>query len=345
LKGIAHFVTGVALATFLPEVVGRAAEGSLLPVLGGIAGILPDTIDFKFLRYFEQYALEIDPGPDPDPGEIAEQVVGAMRRAYETGEQQDVMLHTIRLGADLWRQYAIRFDTEQGEVAVRIGPAVTTGQVSLPGSEPRDGEEARIKVGAPVAQTYPGETNIDIFSGPSFRFERQADALRVRFLPWHRRWSHSLTLAGALALGTAGLWALLQLLVDGRSTSTWLWAGLVVGLGMLGHVLEDQLGFLGSNLLYPFTRARTRGLGLVRSGDAIPNFLTVWSGAMLILFNLDRFSAEPLLSPSWFLGLTVAFPALVLGGLYQLQRRAWPRSQEALQQLDIVSESEVIELG
>ena len=345
MKGIAHFVTGVALATFFPEVVGRAAEGSILPLLGGVAGILPDSIDFKFLRYFERYDVEVDPGPHPDPWGIAEQVVGAMRRAYESGEPQDVMLHTIRLGADLWRRYTIRFDSERGEVAVRVGPAVNTGQVPLPGSEPQADVEARIKVGAPVAQTYPGEMDIDIFSGPSFRFERQADALRVRFLPWHRRWSHSLTLAAALGLGTAGLWALLQLLVHGRSTSTSLWAGLVVGLGLLGHILEDQLGFLGSNLLYPFTRARTRGFGLVRSGDAIPNFLTVWSAALVIVFNLDRFSAQPGLIPPWLLGAALALPVAVLGGVFHRQRRAWPTSHEALRQLDIISEAEIIELG
>ncbi len=66
-----------------------------------------------------------------------------MRKAYETGKPQNVMLHTIRLGADLWRQYAIRFAPEHNEVTVRIGPVVDTGQVPLPGSEP-----PRQKVGA-----------------------------------------------------------------------------------------------------------------------------------------------------------------------------------------------------
>ena len=51
MKSIAHFLTGIAIATLFPEVVHRAAEGSLLPVLGGIAGVLPDTLDFKFVRY------------------------------------------------------------------------------------------------------------------------------------------------------------------------------------------------------------------------------------------------------------------------------------------------------
>jgi membrane-bound metal-dependent hydrolase YbcI (DUF457 family) len=346
VKGIAHFITGVAIATLFPEVVGRAAEGSLLPVLGGIAGILPDTLDFKFVRYFERYGTEIDPGPEPDARDIAERVVGAMRRAHETGQPQSVMLHTIRLGADLWRQYAIRFDLEQNEVAVRIGPIVSTGQVSLPGSEPQGPAEARVKAGVPMAPTYDAENPIDVFSGPSFRFERQGDQLHVHFLDWHRRWSHSLTLAAALGLGAAGVAALVEFLTRGSLTRTPLWSGLVVGLGFAGHVLEDQLGFMGSNLFYPLTRGRTVGLQLLRSGDAVPNFLTVWTSVALILFNLDRFSAQPRLDPRWFLGLAVMLPIVVLGGMYQWQRRREkPEPKESLRQSDIVSEMEEVEVG
>jgi len=343
LKGIAHFITGVAIATCFPEVVRQTAHGSLLPMLGGVAGILPDTLDFKFARYFERYDLEIDPGPEPDAREIAEQVVVAMRRAYESQVSQNVMLHTIRLGADLWRQYAIRFDPEHNEVAVRIGPIVNTGQVPLPGSEPAlptslppaggmRGGEVRVKVGVPMVHTYDAENTIDIFSGPSFRFVRKGDRLHVHFLDWHRRWSHSLALAVALGL--------LGWLLFGK------WGGLIVGLGFAGHILEDQLGFMGSNLLYPFTKGRVIGAQLLRSGDAIPNFLTVWVAVALILFNLDRFSAQPMLDPWWFLGLAVGLPILVLGGLYQWERwRGKQEAREALQQRDIVSETEEVEVG
>ncbi|MBN1810898.1 MAG: metal-dependent hydrolase [Anaerolineae bacterium] len=343
MKGITHFITGVAIATFFPEVVQQAAGGSLLPMLGGIGGILPDTLDFKFARYFERYDLEIDPGPEPDARQIAEQVVGAMRRAYETGKSQNVMLHTIRLGGDLWRQYTIRFDPARNEVAVRIGPVVNTGQVPFLGSEPpplsspplggkEGGREARAKVGVPMVHTYDAENTIDIFSGPSFRFERKGDRLHVHFLDWHRRWSHSLTLA--MALGLLG-W-----LLFGK------WGGLVIGLGFVGHIVEDQLGFMGSNLLYPLTKGRVIGAQLLRSGDAIPNFLTVWVAVMAILFNLDRFSARPMLDPWWFLGLAVALPVVVLGGLYQWQRwRGKRQAKESLQQRDIVSEAEEVEVG
>jgi membrane-bound metal-dependent hydrolase YbcI (DUF457 family) len=379
VKGIAHFITGVALATFFPEVVAQAAQGSLLPMLGGIAGILPDTIDFKFARYFEEYDLEIDPGAEPDAREIAEQIATAMRRAYETEEPQRVMLHTIRIGSDLWRQYTVRFDPghqggetpplqQRGAVEVRIGPVVDTSQVPLPGSEPSrqntgatangrrhsDGAlsavapagEARVDIGAPIVHTYDEEIKIDIFSGPSFKFERQGDRLRVHFLDWHRRWSHSLTLAALLGLGTAGVAASIEFLTRGAITRTPLWAGLIAGLSLASHVLEDQLGFMGSNLFYPFTRTRTTGLQLLRSGDAVPNFLTVWTATALILFNLDRFSTQPRLDPRWFLGLAVALPILVLGGLYRWQRRRGkPEARESLQQRDIVAEAEEIELG
>jgi membrane-bound metal-dependent hydrolase YbcI (DUF457 family) len=341
MKGIAHFMTGVAIATLFPEVVQQAAEGSVLPMLGGIAGILPDTLDFKFVRYFEVYQTEIDPGPEPDARDIAEQVVGAMRKAYETDEPQNVCLHTIRLGTDLWRQYAIRFDPEQNEVAVRVGPVVNTAQVPLPGSEPPScpssgpqaeddrGREARVKVGVPMARTYDAENVIDIFSGPSFKFERQGDRLHVQFLDWHRRWSHSLTLAAALGL--------LVWLILGK------WAGLIVGLGFAAHVLEDQLGYMGSNLFHPLTRRRTAGLRLLRSGDAIPNFLTVWTAIALTILNLDRFSKQPHLNARWFLGLAVVLPVIVLGAWYQWERRRGkPETKEALQQQDILSDAEPV---
>ncbi len=329
MKGISHFATGVALATFFPEVVAAGAAGLLIPMLGGIGGILPDTLDFKFARYFETYDVEIDPGVDPDPEAVADALVAAMRRAYESGDDQNVMAHTIRLGPDLWREYSIRFDPEAGEVAVRVGPLVNTGQVPYAGTEPEARAEARRKVGVPLVHTYSDEYKINIFSGPSFRFARSEDQLYVHFLDWHRRWSHSLT----LALVAGVIFGLLF----GR------WVGVVAGVGFAGHVLEDQLGYMGSNLFWPFTKRRAPGLGLVHSGDAIPNFLTVWTSVALILFNLDRFAAASYLPAGPFLWGTIALPWLVLGGWYAWQTFV-PRQtlvdHEALRQADIVAESE-----
>ncbi len=343
MKGIAHFVSGVAIATFFPQVVQQGAQGGLLPVLGGIGGILPDTLDFKFARYFERYDDEIDPDPrSPDPHEIAGRIARAMREAYEGGRSRNIMLHTIRMGPDLWRQYSIRFEPQAGEVIVRIGPLVNTGQVPYAGTEPQENAEARIRVGIPMVHTYDAENRVDIFSGPSFRFEREGECVRIHFLDWHRRWSHSL-LTGLLGGILTGL---LVGLLGGFSLG--LWAGLVFALGFTGHILEDQLGYMGSNLFWPITRKRMPGLHLLRSGDAIPNFLTVWTALALILFNLDRFSPKPLLPPFLYLFLALGIPWIVLGGLYldrRLRREPAPPAVEKLRQGDMVAEGEEVELA
>jgi membrane-bound metal-dependent hydrolase YbcI (DUF457 family) len=335
VKGIAHFISGIAMSTFIPAAVRQAASGTPVLALGGLFGLLPDTLDFKLARYFERYDYVIDPDPrDIRPQAIAEQVAGAMRAAFETNSSKTLMLHTIRLGTDLWREYSLRFNPETDEVLVRVGPIVNTSQAALPGSEPAQGTKGRASVGVPMVHTYDAETKINIFSGPSFQFEKHSDAVHVTFLPWHRRWSHSLTLAAAIGLAVGGLLGPI--------------AGLVSGLGYATHVLQDQLGFMGSNLFWPLTRRRTHGLRLLRSGDALPNFLAVWLSVALILFNLDRFSTTPRLPALPFLLATVLLPLLVLSTLYtQSRRKGKPSTTEAPGmpgQCDILSETEEIEL-
>jgi len=335
MKGIAHFVTGIAVATLFPEVVDRAADGSLLPVLGGVAALLPDTLDFKLLRYLQRYDLEIDPGPEPDPCPIAQSLARAAHEAYQTGGSRRVMLHTVRLGPDRWRRYTVGLDPDAGEIAVDVGPVVDTGQRPEPGSHSQN-PTCAVPLSNPLDPRSRRETVVDIFGGPSLTFRRRRDRLHVGFLDWHRRWSHSLTFAAALGFGAAGLAALFPLLM-GRSSlsSTPRLNGAVVGLAVLAHVLQDQLGFMGSNLLFPITRQRTPGLGLTHSGDAVPNFLTVWAAVMLILFNLDRFSAQPQLPPWWiFFGLAVLLPGAALGALYvrtrQKESRTGPNERDEL---------------
>jgi membrane-bound metal-dependent hydrolase YbcI (DUF457 family) len=179
--------------------------------------------------------------------------------------------------------------------------------------------------------TYDAEVKIDIFSGPSFRFERKGDAIAIAFLPWHRAWSHSLTVAIGLGVIVGLLWG-------------WL-AGVVVALGYAVHVLEDQLGAMGSNLLWPLTRIRAPGLNLIRSGDAIPNFLTVWTACALTLFNLDRFADAPRLPVMPYLLGMVALPFVALVSAYVAgRRRERPRPVETLRQADLVAETQETEV-
>ncbi len=307
MKGIAHFVTGLAVATFFPEVVqGASQELSFGLLLGGLAGLLPDTLDFKFVRYFARLDAEIDPARittragQPDPQAMAERVAAAMDRAYESGRQVRVQLHTLRLGAGLWRQYGLAFDLARNQVVIRVGPVVTTGQAPYPGSEVPGLGPGRAQVKARILPTYGDETRIDIFSGPSLAFERAGDAVEVTFLPWHRAWTHSLAMA--LLLGAVGL-----LLAPVY--------GLIMALAALAHIAQDQMGFMGSNLLFPFGRKRTTGLKWFRSGEPIPNLVAVWVSLAAILLNLDRFSAAPLIPVLPYVLGVIAAPVLFVLGL------------------------------
>ena len=327
MKGISHFLAGIAAATFVPGVVASAAQGSYLIVLGGFFGLLPDTLDFKFARYFEQH-VNIDPDPgNLDPQVIASAVAAEIDRAAETNRSIRLQLHNIPLGPNRWRQYRIRFDVERSEVVITIGPIVNSALAPLDESGQR---VARVKTKAKINYTYEGEMTADIWNGPSFAFVPKAQKVEVQFLPWHRAWSHSFTLAALLGLITGVLFGSVQ-------------AGLVAFLGMSAHIVEDQLGYLGSNLFWPFTQDRSAGARLLHSGDAIPNFLAVWTALVLILFNLDRFSApiqnrEPMLTPLIYFTTMLFLPMLILIGVYAWERRKQQLPRAAAQQADIVAE-------
>ncbi len=327
MKGIAHFITGVAAASCFPFSVRAAEEGNpLYFILGGAFGILPDTIDFKFYRFFYRHDLYIEPtSRDLDPQTIADQLAGAFDRAAENGECR-VKLSTIRMGADLWQQYKIKFDAEAGEVVVKLGPVVNTGQVPVPNSTSQNRPAGRAKLKHPVVQTYDAVTTVDIFDGPSFLFAKNEEGrIEAHFLPWHRNWSHSYTVGVSAGLVIWLLWGLMAWLGQ-QSMSGFIhgWKPLVIiALGYAGHLVEDQMGFMGSNLLYPFTKKRMKGMHVMRSGDSLPNFLAVWICCVIIFWNLYRFADDPTYSLS-LLQVTVMgglMPLAVFGVLFALVNR------------------------
>jgi len=55
MKGLTHFMSGVALSTFLQAPVSMCwEERSFILVLGGLFGIMPDTLDFKVGQFFPE---------------------------------------------------------------------------------------------------------------------------------------------------------------------------------------------------------------------------------------------------------------------------------------------------
>jgi len=69
----------------------------------------------------------------------------------------------------------------------------------------------------------------------------------------------------------------------------WVYGVIMAGSGIV-HVLEDQTGFMGSNLFYPFTKERSSGMQWFHSGHAIANFATFWLAVSFIAFNLNRYT-------------------------------------------------------
>ncbi|MCE9615458.1 MAG: metal-dependent hydrolase [Lentisphaerae bacterium] len=283
MKGISHFITGVAAASCFPWTVAAAQAGSpLYFVLGAVFGLLPDTLDFKFYRFFYKHDLYVQPDPaNPDPQPIADAMARGIEMARTEARDVRIKLSTIRLGADYWQQYVIKFDPVAGEVRVKFGPCVNTGQVPVPGTIPKHPRIGVARLAGPIDQTYDAVTSVDIFDGPSFSFEPDAQGrVAVHFLPWHRTWSHSLITGAALGLLGAAIWG---------------WrAGLIIPVAFSAHVMEDQLGHMGSNLFWPITRRRFSGLKRMHATDARPNFLTVWTCLLLIFWNLYRFAPNPL---------------------------------------------------
>lgn len=329
MKGIAHFMTGVAVGTFFPDAVQAASAGSLILVLGGIGGLLPDTLDFKFARFVEKPDVLIDPHPEQfEAQKIADDIAAAIERVGATHKKLILKCNTMRLGPDWWQQYSLRFDTARGEIAVELGPIVNTSQMPLPESL-RTHPKGCARIRTPLLPTYDDLTQVDIFGGPSFALEWRNGRVEIDFIPWHRQYSHSILMAllfGALCGVLFGLTA-----------------GLIGAGAVLAHVLEDQLGYLGSNLLFPLTSVRATGARLIHAGDAIPNFFTVGTSAYIILFNLDRFSAHPMLDPFFYWGiLWLPFPLMLAYYFFRkFQRDLRTRVPFLVQQeADLVAETQ-----
>lgn len=332
MKGLTHFASGVAFGTFFPDAVQMAIQNqSFILVLGGIGGILPDTLDFKFARFFEKFDVEISPDPTrPDPQAIADEIARAIHLAYEAqGKPVSLKLHTMKLSSTHFRQYTVSFTKDENpRVEVTIGPTVTMGKDPLPAVDPipEDRRSGSAPIDAHVLQDLDTDQVIDIFGGPDMAFRRVSQGqVKMDFIPWHRRWSHSLVVGlglGLLAFAVAWL----------ASLSNPALYGILLGGGFCVHVLEDQLGVMGSNLFWPLTSERKSGFGWMHSGDANPNFFFVWLSAMLLIWNLNRFSAEPPI-PLWsslnsgglrfeeFLLWTLVGPWSVLWGIQALYRK------------------------
>ncbi|RCK78351.1 MAG: putative membrane protein [Candidatus Ozemobacter sibiricus] len=328
MKGFTHFISGIAVASFFPQAVHMASqEQSFILCLGGIFGILPDTLDFKFARYFHTSEFEVKPDPNAlDAHQIAAVVAQSIEKANRDG-RSSVQLHTMQLGANLWRSYTLGFDAKTQEVVVEIGPLVDTGQTPFVGTEPKEKAVARVKTSCTFFQEFDKKSNIAIMSGPCFEFiKRGENQVEIVFLPWHRTWSHSATLGLLIAVIVGAISYVV--VPEGPypelyTIPRWMLYPLIIFFGSMVHIIEDSTGFMGNNLFYPFTPDRTRGLGFMSAAEAIPNFFFVWTSVIAILYNLDRFRWAPeefpagITSPESFFFWFYAVPVAIMWYFFQ----------------------------
>ena len=348
MKGITHFLTGVATASCFPLAIQTALdEKSYLMVLGGVCGIMCDTLDFKFARYFWKHDVRVQLTEDNlDPSLPAKAIAEAIDRAATTGKPVHVKLDIIRLSTNYYRTYAVQIDDRRKEVTCTIGPLKTMshsmargenlpgesarrhaidtkGPASimetlareapcLPGTLPEGNLSAVASFKADAMNTYYMDTEVGIFSGPDYELSPDKDGkVRIDFIPWHRRWTHSVTLG--LLMGPIGfaLFAHWGALASGH------WAAFInpfavnaffiAILAFWSHVLVDQMGHLGSNLYPPFTKKRVRGWDWSTSSSPFSNLMTNYISASIILWNINAYSPVPVFTMSWAGGIAGGF--------------------------------------
>lgn len=312
MKGLTHFMSGVALASFFPAAVKAAAstriglpeaQASFMLALGGLYGIMPDTLDFKFGQFFSRAEVQVDCDPNtPDPVKMARQIGEAIEEAAKTGKYMRAQLYPMQLASHLWRQYLVKFDAEANEIVVVINEIVATNQIPFMGTEPEENRVGRYKLKNGQLKDAHGKPSVvDIMSGPQFGFRKEEDdVISVEFLPWHRTWSHSYVLGLILALP----WSILALAMGWAHP--WLYS-IIAFLGFAIHITEDLTGHMGGSLIWPFKNKRYDGLSWFRASNPHANFSVDWAATVIVIHNLWRFTTPegadggPLAAMPWYL--------------------------------------------
>ncbi len=312
MKGFAHFLAGLATATFVVVIANMyygnnliadaiVQNKALIIILGGIFGILPDTIDFRFAKYLQRHDYEVDMDEwNIDPQKVADTLAKAIDQAHDENREVNVMLHTIKISSDQWRQYTVQFDTENKKVICDIGPIISGFEKRpyVTSYLPEEKAHAEASFKSDLNYNYDAVTHVDILSGPDFSFFPEEDgSVRADFIPWHRRWGHSVTMGI--------LFAPIGFMLYGFTPLGWT-AFWIIMLGYWSHILTDHFGLMGSNMFPPFTKRRVPGFKLTRSMSPLANIFANYTNALLIIFNMNAWSRVKHFEMPWatMLGLS-----------------------------------------
>ncbi|MEM4717744.1 MAG: metal-dependent hydrolase [Desulfurococcaceae archaeon] len=247
----------------------------------------------------------------PHPQYIAELLARAIDRAYETGKMITVKIFNIRMKGDVYRRFLIHYDSENKVIKVFMGPIVSSGGLPIEGTDtPNYRRAGEAKTKYPFKKVYPRPTVIDAFNGPEIGFikvkQGDMEIVEESFIPWHRGFTHSFTAGLLLALPLY-----IVLLLIGYSNALDLALASMLGYWM--HVIEDQLGFMGSELLPPLTKRRIPGLMLGPRMYGAMNFAAAWFMIAVIVWNINRYL--PVITPGLKSPIPLAepIPLLIVG--------------------------------
>jgi len=310
MNAISHFISGLAVASCFPAAVTAAADGNpLYFLLGGIAALLPDTLDARLLGHFYRHDAEVVPDPlEPDPELIVDAVAGAIDAAGRRHRPFRLHLHPIRLGRNRWRRYQLRLQPGSRQVTATMTDSVDSSGNPIPDTNAPQPRTARATFTPPLRLDYTAEIRVDILDGAHFQMTPDADGIvTAEFIPWKRQGSHSIALGIILALAAGVLWNPL--------------AGVIVGIAYATHLLLNQFGTMGSNLLWPFSRRRVPGLKLLHGSRPMPNLATTWLCTLAVYASLALNTTPPLSPSPAPLRLFLLAGALPLGLLTLAHRR------------------------
>ena len=305
MRGLVHYLSGLAVAALFASLARDAIHGSLAILIPAIYGYLPDFVDFKFLKYAESWDYEVKPNwKDADPQEMAEIIARAIDDSYERG-RVSLKLHSSRAPGDLYRKYEVIFNSDKREVIVELGPLVTLGGAPIRGTEPKKRRGAA-KTRSKFVKIYPKPTIITGFGGSSFAFTREGETVKLSFLPWHHTWTHSFA-AGFLFASPL----VLLLLLAGYSYPIDVFLASMFGYWL--HVIEDQFGVMGSSIFWPLSKKRIPGLKIGESGSFEINLATAYASIMAVIWGFNSVLDVPAfrIDASIYIMVTLV-PVLVL---------------------------------
>jgi len=312
MKAGAHFISGLAVASCFPAAVNAAAGGNpLYFLLGGLAALLPDVLDSRLHRYFYRHDAQVAVDPlAPDPQILADAVADAIDNAAERRRPFRLHLHTIRRGRDRWQRYRLHLDPGAQQVTATLTDIVNHAGHPVPTADamPDAPRTATAAFTTPLRLDFTAAINVGPGDGPHFQLTPAAEggSVTAHFAPWKRQTSHSIATGLILALAAGLAWNPL--------------AGVIAAIAYATHLLFDQLGYMGSNLLWPFRRWRTPGLKLLHASRRLPNLTVAWFGALVIYANLAHHAGPALAVPPLRLFLLGGVLPL---GLLSLARRRW----------------------